>query len=343
VNFTELFDKLPTSTLQDWETAARKQLKGKSLDSIHVRQSTGDHVAPYAIGSEPSILEGGSQDWIPFSSFLNTDQLSGADLLGALSEGSQGLELSFQSLKDISTEIQEVRFDFISLKVNGLNIEDQAELIGLIPEKQRTNSQLLLPIDSEVHLSDYELVGSDLGAVNFLLSPKLAVGSQESFSLVFDGLKKFFSTEGNIRLLASSRLSVGLEVLLSSNYLDNIIFTHALRLLFSNVMHSFGLSEPLPRPFLYGTICPTEDTASHEAYLINATAQAVAGVSGGLDALSIAAYSETDRHIASRRVRNIQNVLMIEGLLGLPVNAIKGAAYFESAAKDLVLSVWPDY
>ncbi|MFK8058329.1 MAG: methylmalonyl-CoA mutase family protein [Saprospiraceae bacterium] len=341
MNFTELFAKLPTSTLQDWETAARKQLKGKPLESIDISMLEGTVTTPFAIGTDTTTQGGGSQGWVQFSSFAASGEVSGAMLLEALNGGAQGLELSFSNLKRVSSELSELRFDFISLRINNLSIKNQAALIDLIPQDQRKGANLLVSLDNGVKAKDYKELVDVVGTVFFVLSPKLVVGEQASLQHVFDAAKEqFYSVEKSTEL-DSVMAALSVEIVLSSDYLKNIIFTHAVRLLFANLYHAYGVAEPLPRPYVFGRISHDGATDSHENYLIDATARAVAGISGGLDALTIEAYPESDQLLAARRSRNIQNVLAIEGLLGMPLNAVAGAAFFEAAAKELVLSVWP--
>jgi len=342
VNFTELFAKLPTSSLQDWEAAARKQLKGKPLDSIDISMFDAEQRVPYAAGAKVSFEGGGSQGWIQFSSFIDSPSLSGAGILEALNGGAQGVEVNFRELIEISDQLSQVRFDYISLRINGLSPGQQQALIDLIPEEQRAAARIVIQLGEEGQLTDYQALVSAFGEVKFLLSPKLVVENLESLSLVFQELKSVLTPIEGGPQLEKFAAQVGLEVLLSSDYLKNITYLHAVRILFANAYHSFGLSEPLPRPHIYGRIVEQADQESHEIYLIDATAKAVAAISGGVDALTIKAFSGDDQQVAARRARNIQNVLSIEGLMGVPLNAVVGAAFFETAAKDLVSAIWPD-
>lgn len=342
MNFTELFSKLPTSTLQDWETAARKQLKGKPLESINVSYIEGVETAPFVAGTQTTSVGGGSQGWVQFSSFTADSEISGALLLEALNGGAQGIALSFQDLARISTELSEVRFDFISLKVNGLTIAHQERLVDLIPVAQHSQACVIVELAEDLQPADFKVLVDKIGDVKFLLSPKLEVGVATSFSAVKSAVKSVLSACETEEELLSTMSRLGVELVLSSDYLQNIIYSHALRLLFANMYHAFGAPEPLNRPYLFGRISPRAEEKSHETYLIDATARAVAGISGGLDALSISPYPDSDQFLAARRSRNIQNVLAIEGLLGLPLTAVAGAAFFEKAALDLVSSVWSD-
>ncbi len=343
MNFTELFAKLPTSSFQDWEAAARAQLKGKPLESINISLGDGSEVAPYAIGNGAGIVGGGSQGWFQFSSFSSDIDVSADLLLDALNGGAQGLEISFQDFAKIAPQLNEVRFDFISLKINNLKPNDQDELITMIPASQRKGAKLLVALFDGGNITDYQRIVDEFSEVIFLLSPKLHIGDLQSLRLVFEGMKSQLSADDSLRFLASDKVALGCEVMLSADYTSNITYIHALRLLFANTFNSFGMEQPLPRPYLFGRIVPEKEVESHEVYLIDATAKAVAGISGGIDALTIEAYPSTDVLVAARRVRNIQNVLAIEGLLGIPLSAVKGAAYFEATAKALMSSVWPDY
>ncbi len=343
MNFTELFDNLPASSFEDWETAARAQLKGKPLDSINISLGGGATTAPYAIGTETSLTGGSSQGWVQFATFSNEVSVSADLLLEALNGGAQGIDISFRELAQIERRLKDIRFDFISLKLHHFEPNDIGRLLELVPEDQRSGSKLVIALGQEVKAAEYQELVEIFGEVSFLLAPKLEVGDAMSLNSVFSSIKNELSRDKNLDFFTDKKVSLGIEIALSSDYLSNISFIRAAHLLFANSFNSFGFKQPLPRPYLYGKISPTIEGASHETYLIDATARAVAGISGGLDGLAIEAFPDADVLVASRRARNIQNVLAIEGLLGMPLNAVQGAAFFESTAKDLVSAVWSDY
>jgi len=253
------------------------------------------------------------------------------------------LEISFQSLVGIAGHLKDIRFDFITLKLNQFSPSDQNEFVALIPEGQRSGVKLVIQLQKGVKAIEYQSIVCEFDEVSFLLSPKLQAGELDSFNVVLEGIKYQLSQDESMDFFTSYKVSLGVDIILASDYLINISYVHAVSLLFANMFNSFGFSQPLPRPYLYGRIVPEQDVESHEIYLIDATAKAVAGISGGLSALTIEAYPDADILVASRRARNIQNVLAIEGLLGIPLNALHGAAFFESTAKDLISSIWPDY
>ena len=130
-----------------------------------------------------------------------------------------------------------------------------------------------------------------------------------------------------------------LEVLIPSDYLQAVALLGAIDLLWANThAAAFARAEPVPPLYLHAAVRPTRVTPTPEAYLVDATVRAVAAVSAGVDALSVAPFSEAPEH--RRQARNLSHLLQLEAGMGGGEDALAGAAWFGEAALAIARAAW---
>ena len=139
-------------------------------------------------------------------------------------------------------------------------------------------------------------------------------------------------------------LSIQFNLELSNAYLWEICRLRCLRILFHQIIMQYGITDISPRSLSIHafTKIPEADQSSSTS-LISNTGQAMAGVLGGCDILSvIGELGDTDSEtVRNRRVaRNVSHILKQECYLHQTSDPVAGAYYLEDLTHKMLKEVW---
>ena len=327
VDFQSLLRSLPKSTQADWRTAAERLLRGKTIDDISVTD-VGGALDPYATteGYRSRLLPSPRFGW---TIMANPESATAEVTALALSTGAQGLDLGRVHVGELEpAAFTSVRFDFLTTC-----FADFDAARAVVPQQLRADSAVWLQGATPEALSALAHVGFAPAHIATLL--RATTGShqlpvQAALAQLVDYLSE---TQKPAQLLPH----IVLRMEVPSDYVQAIVQLTAMRLLWANVCLSFGADEPVPPCRIYGQICPQPE-ATAEGYLVDAAARSVAAVSAGVEALSVEPFAGDPQQL--RRSITLQQVLALEGNFAMHGDAVRGAAFVETAAVELAEAAW---
>jgi methylmalonyl-CoA mutase len=131
---------------------------------------------------------------------------------------------------------------------------------------------------------------------------------------------------------------------IGSNFFMEIAKFRAARLLWSNVVREFGGSDTAQKMFIHARTSAWTKTV-HDPYvnMLRCTAEAFAGIIGGVNSLHVSSFDEAIRpadNFSRRIARNTQIILQQEAHLSKVVDPAGGSWYIESLTDSLAKKAW---
>lgn len=134
---------------------------------------------------------------------------------------------------------------------------------------------------------------------------------------------------------------------LGANFFMEIAKLRAVRVLWAQILESFGAGEGRRQAHIHGrTSAFTKTVYDPYVNLLRNTTQAFSGVVGGIDSLEVSAFDEPIRKsdAFSRRIaRNMQIMMQEEFELRQPVDPAGGSWYIETLALELADKIWKEF
>ncbi len=316
-------------TLQDWQSLAEKELKGKSLDSLVRQKEEGIFLFPYATQAkttdEPTFRA--TTTWQLHQSFQTTDPLQWNGLaLEALNGGANSLTIpaSFNA-SDMKVALKDIFVGFINweLEAHAEQADDQIDTIKQAYEAQ-DRAGVLSFIHSK-HINTNPLFGNH------------ATASEQIAFAVLAGIEFIENTHLSIDEASAQILfhfSVGSEL-----YVE-IAKLRAFRAVWSHVMKSGTFEHACSNHAFVkvqtdGYFQAKKDTDNN---LIRSTIQALAASVGGANRIEVLAMEfakGTDVSDHLRWARNIQHLLIEESYFDKYSDIAKGSFSLEKLTEDL--------
>ncbi|GAB4022347.1 methylmalonyl-CoA mutase family protein [Spirosoma koreense] len=140
-----------------------------------------------------------------------------------------------------------------------------------------------------------------------------------------------------------------LSVSIGTSYFREIAKLRALRVLYNRLLSYYTLTKKQEPIFIHGQTSTFYDAAvTPYTNLLRATTEAMAGVIGGCDALTVHPYDAilsssadaTNRDFAERMARNVSTLLKEESYLDKVADPAAGAYYLENLTWHLAESAW---
>ncbi|MFM1772359.1 MAG: hypothetical protein RLZZ71_1501 [Bacteroidota bacterium] len=316
-------------TLQDWQTLAEKELKGKSLDSLVRQKEEGIFLFPYATQAkttdEPTFRA--TTSWQLHQSFQTNDPLQWNGLaLEALNGGANSLTVpaSFNA-SDMKVALKDVFVGFIhwELEAHAEQADDQIDAI-----KQAYEAQDRAGVLSFFHSKH---INTNASFANH------ATASEQIAFAVLAGIEFIENTHLSIDEASAQILfhfSVGSEL-----YVE-IAKLRAFRAVWSHVMKSGTFEHACSNHAFVkvqtdGYFQAKIDTDNN---LIRATIQALAACVGGanrIEVLPMEYGNGIDANDPLRWARNIQHLLIEESYFDQYSDLAKGSYALEKLTEDL--------
>jgi hypothetical protein len=318
-------------TLQDWQSLAEKELKGKSLDSLVRQKEEGIFLFPYATQAkttgEPTFRA--TTSWQLHQSFRTTDPLQWNGLaLEALNGGANSLTIpaSFNA-NDMKVALKDIFVGFINweLEAHAEQADDQIDVLKQAYESQDRAG--VLSFFHSKHINTNALFGNH------------ATASEQIAFAVLAGIEFIENTELSIDDSSAQILfhfSVGSEL-----YVE-IAKLRAFRAVWSHVMKTGTFKHACTNHAFVkvqtdGYFQAKKDTDNN---LIRATIQALAASVGGanrIEVLPMEYANGTDVNDQLRWARNIQHLLIEESYFDQYSDLAKGSYALEKLTENLSL------
>ena len=325
-DFDTLLAGMPRYGAPEWRAAALRELRGAALESIAVELDEGLAVSPYAVPTPGRPVEFPPGRGLVLADLHEAAELAEADLLTELEGGAQGLWLPEDS--GTLNPVDGIRFDYLTTVFPGA-----ATALRCVPEPQRQGAGVWVPSNPERAAATLTRLQRDFpgGAVVFELDSR--GGPIHVVRAGMQVLRTALAVAPDPRALADGAI---LRLPLRREYPLSLVELQAIKLAWRKVLLEVGVSEPLPPPRLWGTVPASADGQTAEDSLIDASTRAVAAMTAGVEALSVAAYPGIDPVAARRRARNVAVVLQIEAGLAQGADVLAGAAWVERAATEVL-------
>jgi hypothetical protein len=316
-------------SLQDWQTLAEKELKGKSLDSLVRQKEEGIFLFPYATegSSTNEVTFRATPSWHLHQSFQTVDPMAwNALALEALNGGANSLTIpaSFNA-SDMKVALKDIFVGFINweLEAHAEQADDQIDAIKQAYESQDRAGILPLFHSKYIH-------------ANHAFAVHATAVEQIAFAAL-SGIEFIENTHLSIDDASAQILfhfSVGSEL-----YVE-IAKLRAFRAVWSHVMKS-GSPEHACSNHAFvkvqtdGYFQAKKDTDNN---LIRSTIQALAASVGGANRIEVlpmefAKGNDVSDHL--RWARNIQHLLIEESYFDQYSDLAKGSFSLEKLTEDL--------
>ena len=338
MTFDEFLAALPTSDHDDWRAAAERQLRGRPLGSIDFALAPGLAVPPYASADGSAPRRGGlpaRSTWTIMSD-LPEGVVAGDEsaLLRELEWGAQGFALQ---APPSGAAARGVRFDYLTTAVPSGKVE---ALARVVPSEQRAGARVWVSgtpaeLGEALRAARRDFPGAQavLQLAGSTADPaQLLAGAVADATAHLDAEARAGGREG----LEPPTLAFGL----GASYPRTVVALHALDVWWAQNASRWGIAAEAAPLGRWVAIAPEPGT-SHEDYLIDASARAVAAASAGVDAMTVRPFGDPRDATARRRALNLQHVLAIEGGFQHAAGATVGSAFVEQAAHRLLEHALP--
>ena len=316
MTFAELLAAQPHSNYADWTTAAKKQLRNRTIQEISVKIA-GRSLAPYTVATSNTGPPSGDHK---FKVVADLRGPSAAHFRSVLEWGAQALFLDDTVLHEPPSSLEGVRFDFLTVyaEAKASSIwsqipaaqQGQCEFYSPFRQQDLSSSERVLIFFQEAELSDRNLAA-------WVANTLLPAMQNRDFS---------------------GAASLAISVRLPADYLECLVLIQSLRLLHANACLAVGQYEPITPAHWLGHVDARAGAHGAEAWLIDSACRSVAGATAGLDAIMVTPFDHSVEQC--RRALNIGHVLAIEAGFGLAHDALSGATWVAEAASLLAKSAW---
>jgi hypothetical protein len=318
-------------SLQDWQTLAEKELKGKSLDSLVRQKEEGIFLYPYATegSSTNEVTFRATPSWQLHQSFQTVDPIVwNALALEALNGGANSLTIpaSFNA-SDMQVALKDIFVGFINweLEAHAEQADDQIDALKQAYEQQDRAGVLPLFHSKHIH-------------ANRAFAAHATAAEQIAFAVLagIEFIEKTHLTLDDASAQLLFHFSVGCEL-----YVE-IAKLRAFRAVWSHVLKS-GSPEHACSNHAFvkvqtdGYFQAKKDSDNN---LIRSTIQALAASVGGanrIEVLPMEFAKGTDDSDHLRWARNIQHLLIEESYFDQYSDLAKGSYSLERLTEDLSL------
>lgn len=204
-------------------------------------------------------------------------------------------------------------------------LEDALELVELAEGKLPYFK--VLPVNAHDFFDGTEGVVQELANTIFKGEMWLSSLAEKHFNPSITNRFVFFS------------LSIG------TNYFVEIAKLRALRLLWANIMKTWGVEE-WQMPYIDVHFAAGEQTDDAHQNMIRATTQAMSAIIGGVNRLTVLpanAYEGNPDDFTGRIARNVQHILKMESHLDWVADPVAGSYYVEDLTRKLAGAAWGEF
>lgn len=357
----EDFDKI---SKEAWEAKVIKDLKGKPLSSLvweieeQLSAQPFYHADDFQTPPVPLALNASSNDWEIGESFTTSDiKDCNQKVRAALNAGVNAPEFILKrtfSKEDFSQLLEEVNPEIISLN---FTLENEAilseNLKGFVDFLNQTNFDIQKISGSFIyknaqpdtqwneatqfcreHLPGFRLLTA-FSEGNSVPSDALADAISQAYRIISSLSDQGISTEHCIGQFQ-------FEVAIGKSFFVEIARLRALKLLWANLLNSFGLKPDTP---VFITARFSTDAMDEDANknMISAATIALSAAIGGANRLIVSPSGHANEAFSKRIARNVQHLLKMESFLDKVTDPGAGSYYIERVTRELGQIAWEKF
>lgn len=356
-----MFEDFDKTSRETWEAKVVADLKGKPLDSLFWQVEQQLHTAPFYhpddFETSPSPLVHGqaSNDWLIGETFTAKDlKDTNKKMLKALNGGVNALGIRFEKApapEAFETLFSEINMEFISTNFilnpevslketleNWLAFVSSAagsveKLKGSFEKPGISNDKELL---SSIDLCSQKLPGFQLLGIRpdqgIAPSDSLADAISQSYTLL-SGL-----SEAGIPLTTIAR-QIHFKLEIGKSFFVEIARLRALKLLWANLLKSFGMETSMPAVIHAGFDRSAMSPDANQQMIASAT-MALSAVVGGAKNLTVTPADHDNEDFSRRIARNVQHLLKMESFIDKVEDPAAGSYYIENLTRALGKIAW---
>lgn len=155
-------------------------------------------------------------------------------------------------------------------------------------------------------------------------------------------LVELLATSGISQKVSLHHISFAIET--GSDFFIEIATLRALRVLWFQVVHAYGLADYHPADLYIQAISTAWVQPAFEPHsnMLKSTTAAMAAITGGCNALTVIPEKESDTRMV-RIARNVSNLLKEESRLGKVADPLSGSFYLESLTDQIIRKAWVSF
>ncbi|MFT5616969.1 MAG: methylmalonyl-CoA mutase [Arenicella sp.] len=367
------FSEFPTISKQEWIERATKDLKGADFNEKLVwKTEEGLEIMPFYTKEDLESLAylksfqnsnaNTEETHLGARNWLSTQQIevenwkqANEQALLALQNGADGVCFDLRNVEgkvDFKILLKDVLFPYCQVNfiipcgMYGFlsEFEQYFESRGYSPNELHGSLQIENPTETE----QKELAGNTQIYPNFR-SIVLSHSDSEKISdkiseLLFELDKRFRSLSENKIKPTEFFQKLQLNYSISNNYFFEIASLRALRMLVLGMSAEYGASNP--QVFIHANTTTRPDKSNPETNMISNTTQAMSGILGGCDSLSVTPHNTGVAKISdfSQRIaRNVSNLLREESYFDKVADPVAGSYYIETLTHQLAKQAWEQF
>ncbi len=363
----QLFEVFPSVSKADWLEKIKKDLKGKDIADFDWQVSPTHSVSAFPHVDEfggvlPHSISEGRNEWQIGEYIITTEKIHVANntALKALQGGAEVLHFEIQQLllkDDLSNLFQDIQLSFVPLHFHLIygvkavlflqNLSSFFLDIGLDAKKltgviswvgERIENDALEIIDfSEEFLPNFKILPVR-GNIYFTGDENTA----GELNRTIKNVQRWHDvlTVQNISPEILSR-KIFFKVAIGKNYFLQIAKIRALRKFWLELQRKWGIENPQPS-YILAEFPLSQHSPDANTNLVQATTQAMSGVIGGVDVLTVLPSDMTNddgsqpTDFSRRMARNVQHILRMESHFDWVADPAAGSYFIENLTEQLL-------
>jgi hypothetical protein len=301
------FENFIKPTKRDWETAAAKEINGKSLESLNFPYQESINMPPIIfpdvkVQKLQPVLWRRNKVWQSGISFKNEVTIDKKDIEALIN-------LDIKNFKYQQSIQNNILFSELKEKFPSCNwlLENKNEIIA-----------------TEVDAIACKLVSSEhQDAMDKIIC------------MMQKGIEILEQSGGSNEIIKKEAENIYFSREINPNYLYEIALGRAQRIIWRNILKAFKIENPLPPMFL-SILTGTEVS---DQFLIEATSKILSASIGGCDQINIEIQGDdTNSHL--KNIIQIFNILKLEAGIGETIDPAAGSYYLDELTIKVANKIW---
>ena len=349
-----LFDDFKAPKPADWRDHIISELKGKPIEELnwsvggiegkpfYTKEDLPDELPQMQVANEQA-LELGSRNWVNYQVIqVEDEKMANEKALHALNSGANGLLFQVNKLVNFELLLKDVLLPFCSI---GFEVKNDANALVQAFENYVAQNDIKPTEVRGFIRSSGDTQLSKLPNFRVLFSETKHDDAPKSLAILLANcIDRLDENSANEQEAAKWLKQSLFNLNLGESYFLEIARHRALRLLIQQLAKSYQLDLALEEIQILSTSGQwNEPTKDEYNYLLRASTQAMAAITGGTNALVINPFHklfEKNPAQGERIARNISTILKDESYLDKALDPSAGSFYIESLTAQIMEKAW---